>query len=101
LAHALKKGVNEDLARKRLLRLGAEVRDLSGAAAEPERQSIALAGPRQDQKASCSGQSCGRNSVTAPRRNGTRRASLPHGNIRLMQPRGFGPAACSHCEQAA
>jgi hypothetical protein len=47
LAHALKKGLNEDLARKRLLRLGAEVRDLSGAAAEPERRSKALAGTRQ------------------------------------------------------
>jgi hypothetical protein len=49
LAHAPKKGRNEDLARKRLLHLGAEVRDLSGAAAEPERRSKALAGPRQDQ----------------------------------------------------
>jgi len=44
LAHALKKGLNEDLARKRLLHLGAEFRDLSGAAAEPERRSKALAG---------------------------------------------------------
>jgi hypothetical protein len=47
LAHALKKGLNEDLARKRLLHLGAEVRDLSGAA-EPERRSKALAGTRQE-----------------------------------------------------
>lgn len=50
MAHALKKGRNEDLARKRLLHLGAEVRDpLSGATAEPERRSKPLAGPRQDQ----------------------------------------------------
>lgn len=48
MAHALKKGLNEDLARKRLLHLGAEVRDLSGAAAEPERRSKALAGTRQE-----------------------------------------------------
>jgi len=48
LAHALKKGLNEDLAHKRLLRLGAEVRDLSGATAEPKRRSKALAGTRQE-----------------------------------------------------
>lgn len=48
MAHALKKGLNEDLARKRLLHLGAEVRDLSGAAAEPKRRSKALAGTRQE-----------------------------------------------------
>ena len=48
MAHALKKGFNEDLARKRLLHLGAEVRDLSGAAAEPKRRSKALAGTRQE-----------------------------------------------------
>ncbi len=48
MAHALKKGLNEDLARKRLLHLGAEVRDLSGAAAEPERRPKALAGTRQE-----------------------------------------------------
>jgi hypothetical protein len=48
LADALKKGLNEDLARKRLLHLGAEVRDLSRAAAEPERRSKALAGTRQE-----------------------------------------------------
>jgi hypothetical protein len=47
LTHALRKGLNEDLARKRLLHLGAEVRDLSGAAAEPKRRSKALAGTRQ------------------------------------------------------
>jgi len=48
LANALKKGFNEGLARKRLLHLGAEVRHLSGAAAEPERRSKALAGTRQE-----------------------------------------------------
>ena len=47
MAHALKKGLNEDLAHKRLLHLGAEVRDLSGASAEPKRRSKALAGTRQ------------------------------------------------------
>ena len=116
MADALKKGRNEDLARKRLLHLGAEIRDLSGAAAQPERRSKALAGTRQrpirqqarseaaatvSRKPSGSGQSCGRGSVTDPRCSGTRRASLPHANIRLMLPPRFGPAACSHCEQAA
>jgi hypothetical protein len=47
-AHALKKGLNEDLARKRLLHLGAEFRDLSGAGAEPARRSKALAGTRKE-----------------------------------------------------
>ena len=47
MVHALKKDLNEDLAPKRLLHLGTKVRGLSGAAAEPERRSKALAGTRQ------------------------------------------------------
>ena len=118
MAHALKKGRNEDLARKRLLHLGAEVR-----ATYPERPPSLNGGPKpwralaRDQSGNkrevrppprVSSKDIGQpanpaggSAATDPRCNGTRGANLPPVNIRLMQPPRFGPAACSHCEQAA